>query len=390
MKKKYLFIGITAIAIGCIAFFILENLNKREYIAKQLEIGRKQIVSLEFEEAVATLKDILLVDPKNEEIMDAFVDAALQYANSKVGISLDNVTKTEEVDQFLLQIYQEKAIIQEAVNFIQENEDVAVNEKYQEAVEKFENKRIEIDDSEKDAETKKEELIDEEEERKKQEEAAEEERRKLEEEREREKEREQEDRDIREWMLWNKGLIKRYPAEGKYSNDHTQYVLIYGYEGDYYGVFYTFDINGDEWTLVSCEEYDSKSGTLYEPSKVDPPVGTVYNMEITPEIREEYRKYKENMEIVQNKAKELNERFIAENAQLTEHYKYTDCYFEYESDGKLYATIEYWEQDAVFSVNQIFLSIVIDTSNDSLEVVDITENGWNDILFDLEQYKGTY
>ena len=58
-KKKMIFVGIALILlviVGVVAVNISKKASQREEIARQLELGKKQLTSLEYEEAIATFK----------------------------------------------------------------------------------------------------------------------------------------------------------------------------------------------------------------------------------------------------------------------------------------------------------------------------------------------
>ena len=85
-KKKMIFVGIALILlviVGVVAVNISKKASQREEIARQLELGKKQLTSLEYEEAIATFKNALAIDPKDRELLAGLVEAEEAYANSK-------------------------------------------------------------------------------------------------------------------------------------------------------------------------------------------------------------------------------------------------------------------------------------------------------------------
>ena len=387
-KKKMIFAGIALILlviVGVVAVNISKKASQREEIARQLELGKKQLTSLEYEEAIATFKNALAIYPKDQELLAGLVEAEEAYANSKVTMLLANISSSEKVESFLVQVSEKEAIIQEAIEELTKNETIKDNPGYTEASDKLDSLVEEIQKEKEDAEGKKEELL--EEEKRKQEEAEEEQRKQAE--AEEAKRKEEEDWDIREWLIWREGLIGSYPASGNYKDEHTKYFLAYDYETDGFGYIYGFEINGDEWTVFYFRGYDGKSGEFYDAKSSVAPVGTVFHMEITDEIREEYKRYKEAEEIISKKVEEMNNQLVNEGSELMDTYKYTHLYYEEEKDGYYYATVEYWKKYEGF----VFFSVKVDSSGNSMEVVN-TE--YKDVYygntppFDIDQYKRVY
>ncbi len=377
-KKKMIFVGIALILlviVGVVAVNISKKASRREDIARQLELGKKQLTSLEYEEAIATFKNALAIYPKDQELLAGLVEAEEAYANSKVTMLLANISSSEKVESFLVQVSEKEAIIQEAIEELNKNEAIKDNSGYTEASDKLDSLIEEIQKEKEDAEGKKEELL--EEEKRKQEEAEEEQRK---------QEEEKEDRDIREWLLWREGLIGSYPPSGGYTEDRTQYILVENtaYEDK---LVYKFDISGDEWTLSSFEYYDGKSGELWPNGKPKVPVGTVFHIEITDELREEYNAEKET---VSKKVEELNTLLVNENAELLQTYEYSTFYYKGEKDGYYYANVEY-KASSLYET-YIFFTIKTDPSSDSIEVINTWYRGKKSDKpsFDIDQYKRVY
>ena len=210
-KKRMIVVGIALILlviVGVVAVNISKKASQREEIARQLELGKKQLTSLEYEEAIATFKNALAIYPKDQELLAGLVEAEEAYANSKVTMLLANISSSENVESFLVQVSEKEAIIQEAIEELTKNEAIKDNPGYTEASDKLDSLIEEIQKEKEDAEGKKEELL--EEEKRKQEEAEEEQRKQAE--AEEAKRKEEEDWDIREWLIWREGLIESYPA----------------------------------------------------------------------------------------------------------------------------------------------------------------------------------
>ena len=84
-KKKMIFVGIALILlviVGVVAVNISKKASQREEIARQLELGKKQLTSLEYEEAIATFKNALAIYPKDQELLAGLVEAEEAYANT--------------------------------------------------------------------------------------------------------------------------------------------------------------------------------------------------------------------------------------------------------------------------------------------------------------------
>lgn len=295
---------------------------------------------------------------------------------------LANISSSEKVESFLVQVSEKEAIIQEAIEELTKNETIKDNPGYTEASDKLDSLVEEIQKEKEDAEGKKEELL--EEEKRKQEEAEEEQRKQAE--AEEAKRKEEEDWDIREWLLWREGLIGSYPPGGGYTEDHTQYVLT---ENTAYNdtLVYKFEIDGDEWTLSSFEYYDGKSGELWPNGKPEVPVGTVFHIEITDELREEYNAEKE---IVSKEVEELNTLLAKEDAELLQSAEYAMFYYMGKKDEYYYAIVGY----KVFHLydSYFFLTMKTDPSKDSIEVTDAWYKGQSidKPTLDLDQYKRVY
>ena len=384
-KKRMIVAGIALILlviVGVVAVNISKKASQREEIARQLELGKKQLTSLEYEEAIATFKNALAIYPKDQELLAGLVEAEEAYANSKVTMLLANISSSEKVESFLVQVSEKEAIIQEAIEELNKNEAIKDNPGYTEASDKLDSLIEEIQKEKEDAEGKKEELL--EEEKRKQEEAEEEQRKQAE--AEEAKRKEEEDWDIREWLIWREGLIGSYPPGGGYTEDHTQYVLT---ENTAYNdtLVYKFEIDGDEWTLSSFEYYDGKSGELWPNGKPEVPVGTVFHIEITDELREEYNAEKE---IVSKEVEELNTLLAKEDAELLQSAEYAKFYYEGKKDEYYYAIVGY----KVFHLydSYFFLTMKTDPSKDSIEVTDAWYKGQSidKPTLDLDQYKRVY
>ena len=139
-KKKMIFVGIALILlviVGVVAVNILKKASRREDIARQLELGKKQLTSLEYEEAIATFKNALAIYPKDQELLAGLVEAEEAYANSKVTMLLANISSSEKVESFLVQVSEKEAIIQEAIEELNKNEAIKDNHGYTEASDKL-------------------------------------------------------------------------------------------------------------------------------------------------------------------------------------------------------------------------------------------------------------
>lgn len=135
-----IFVGIALILlviVGVVAVNILKKASRREDIARQLELGKKQLTSLEYEEAIATFKNALAIDPKDREPLAGLVEAEEAYANSKVTILLADISSSEEVESFLVQMSEKEAILQAAIEELTKNEAIIDNPGYQEASDKL-------------------------------------------------------------------------------------------------------------------------------------------------------------------------------------------------------------------------------------------------------------
>lgn len=73
------------------------------------------MTSLEYEEAIATFKNALAIDPKDRELLVGLVEAEEAYANSKVTILLAGISSSEEAESYLVQMSEKEAILQEAI-----------------------------------------------------------------------------------------------------------------------------------------------------------------------------------------------------------------------------------------------------------------------------------
>ena len=117
-KKRMIVAGIALILlvlVGVVAVNISKKASRREDIARQLELGKKQLTSLEYEEAIATFKNALAIDPKDRELLAGLVEAEEAYANSKVTILLADISSSEEAESYLVQMSEKEAILQEAI-----------------------------------------------------------------------------------------------------------------------------------------------------------------------------------------------------------------------------------------------------------------------------------
>ena len=157
-KKRMIVAGIALILlviVGVVAVNITKKTSQREEIARQLELGKKQLTSLEYEEAIATFKNALAIDPKDRELLAGLVEAEEAYANSKVTILLADISSSEEVESFLVQMSEKEAILQEAIEELTKNEAIKDNSGYQEASDKLNSLIEEIQKEKEDAESKK-------------------------------------------------------------------------------------------------------------------------------------------------------------------------------------------------------------------------------------------
>ena len=146
---------ILLVIVGVVAVNISKKASQREEIARQLELGKKQLTSLEYEEAIATFKNALAIDPKDRELLAGLVEAEEAYADSKVTILLVNISSSEEVESFLVQMSEKEAILQEAIEELTKNEAIKDNPGYQEASDKLNSLIEEIQKEKEDAESKK-------------------------------------------------------------------------------------------------------------------------------------------------------------------------------------------------------------------------------------------
>ena len=157
-KKKMIIAGIALILlviVGVVAVNISKKDSQREEIARQLELGKKQLTSLEYEEAIATFKNALAIDPKDRELLAGLVEAEEAYANSKVTILLADISSSEEAESYLVQMSEKEAILQEAIEELTKNEVIKDNPGYQEASDKLNSLIEEIQKEKEDAESKK-------------------------------------------------------------------------------------------------------------------------------------------------------------------------------------------------------------------------------------------
>lgn len=117
------------------------------------------------------------------------------------------------------------------------------------------------------------------------------------------------------------------------------------------------------------------------------PVGTVFHIEITDELREEYNAEKET---VSKKVEELNTLLAKEGAELLESSEYAKFYYKGKKDGDYYAIVGY----KVFHLydSYFFLTMKTDPSKDSIEVTDAWYKGQSidKPTLDLDQYKRVY
>ena len=157
-KKGMIVAGIALILlviVGVVAINISKKASQREEIARQLELGKKQLTSLEYEEAVATFKNALAIDPKDRELLAGLVEAEEAYANSKVTILLADISSSEEAESYLVQMSEKEAILQEAIEELTKNEAIKDNPGYQEASDKLNSLIEEIQKETEAAESKK-------------------------------------------------------------------------------------------------------------------------------------------------------------------------------------------------------------------------------------------
>ena len=157
-KKKMIIAGIALILlviVGVVAVNISKKDSQREEIARQLELGKKQLTSLEYEEAIATFKNALAIDPKDRELLAGLVEAEEAYANSKVTILLADISSSEEAESYLVQMSEKEAILQEAIEELTKNEVIKDNPGYQETSDKLNSLIEEIQKEKEDAESKK-------------------------------------------------------------------------------------------------------------------------------------------------------------------------------------------------------------------------------------------
>ena len=154
-KKRMIVAGIALILlvlVGVVAVNISKKASRREDIARQLELGKKQLTSLEYEEAIATFKNALAIDPKDRELLAGLVEAEEAYANSKVTILLADISSSEEAESYLVQMSEKEAILQEAIEELTKNEAIKDNPGYQEASDKLNSLIEEIQKEKEDAE----------------------------------------------------------------------------------------------------------------------------------------------------------------------------------------------------------------------------------------------
>lgn len=140
-----------------------------------------------------------------------------------------------------------------------------------------------------------------------------------------------------------------------------------------------------EKTLFKC--YDGKSGELWPDAKPEVSVGTVFHIEITDELREEYKVEKA---AVSKKVEELNALLAKEGAELMESSEYAKFYYMGKKDGDYYAIVGY----KVFHLydSYFFLTMKTDPSKDSIEVTDAWYKGQSidKPTLDIDQYKRVY
>lgn len=255
---------VALILLFCI-FFLIRGTGNSD-LKNHIDLGRKYMEDLQYEQALAEYKAALEIDPDNQDAMNGIETATLQYADSLLENPQQiSVEEFENLINLLEESYQLTEINSIQVKMEEIKTTIKENEKKKQEAERLE-------------ETKKKE-----EERRKREEA------------EKRKQEQEEKKQREDYYLWKLNEIygdRPYVVIQLISNSNGKFIFSISYGAT---VIERITVEMDEKTEIGVVtkhlEEDWENGGMKDVSEERSEVGNEYDMAITEEGKAEYQEY---------------------------------------------------------------------------------------------------